>query len=60
MRYLAALTPHWEERQVRAAALIIHRATHEVFHHLYRHAGSIDEETVLGEFTKMIERYLCG
>lgn len=43
-----------------AAVTVIHRSAHEVFQHLYKNRGLLDESIVLNEFITMIQSYLAG
>ncbi|MBN1881204.1 MAG: TetR/AcrR family transcriptional regulator [Deltaproteobacteria bacterium] len=42
------------------AIIIISRATHELFHFLYKYQGQVDEQRILTELQVMFKRYLFG
>ena len=59
-RYLRHYLPHEGPEAVRAAAVILHRAAHEVFYYMYDRQGELDEELFLAQFTRMVHRFIAG
>jgi len=60
LRFLEHFRNRTTIEDLESAAVIVHRSFHEVFIHLFRNRGRVDEERILSEFIRMLKGYLLG
>ncbi len=59
VRLMTVFKDRIKVRDIEAAAIVIHRATHEVFQYLTKNKGEVDEQAVLSEFAAMLKSYVA-
>jgi AcrR family transcriptional regulator len=55
VRFLDHFRDRMKTEDIESAAVIIHRSFHEVFIHLFRNRGRVDEGRILSEFVRMLK-----
>ena len=57
-RLITAFRDETKIRDVEPAAIVIHRATQEVFQYLFKNRGKVDERAILSELATMLKEYV--
>jgi AcrR family transcriptional regulator len=58
LRFLEHFRDRITIEDLESAAVVMHRSFHEVFIHLFRNRGRVDEQRILSEFIRMLKGYL--